>query len=243
MPGYVATNFVENLLFLLSALEHHGLPYTAHFGSVLGAARLGGVCPWDEDADIYLIDQDRERVERMLREPLERHGFLLIYDARGFFWVRQDPWWAGQGHIGLSFLPLLPAGSPRPTSPVDDRMAWEELYPLCRLPFHGSWYWGPADPERLLERLYGETGSVETMARFRAPTIDAEVSAFWRRAREGELDWSAISARLLERRRTQRFAHVRCFPWWWWNGGYNVGIQKLRRLGGALAERQRARRV
>src|SRR5688572_25123540 len=97
MPGPVAANFADNLLFLLSALELTGVVYVAHFGTLLGSVRLGGVSPWDEDADIYVIGEDRASLERKLRRVLTEHGFLLIWDERGFYWVRQDPWWAGQG--------------------------------------------------------------------------------------------------------------------------------------------------
>lgn len=239
MPGFVASNFAENLLFLLSALEHVGLPYVAHFGTLLGAVRLGGICPWDEDADIYLIDQDRGSVERSLRGTLEEHAFQLVYDPRDFFWARQSPWWAGQGHIGLSFLPkVAPAGSPPPTHPEDPALAWEELYPLARLPYYGTWLWGPADAESVIRRLYGETGSVSTLSRFRAPRIDPEAAVFWMAARgHDRLDWDAISARFRARAAHRRFAHAATWPWWWWNGAYNIGIKRLRRLGEDLARR------
>lgn len=238
MPRYVATHFADNLLFLLSALERAGLSYVAHFGTLLGAVRLRGVCPWDEDADVYLIDEDRRSVEDGLRDVLESHGFQLVYDARDFFWVKPRPWWAGQGHIGLSFLPrLAPAGAPRPTHPDDPSLAREELFPLTRLSYHGTWIWGPADPDSVIRRLYGETGSVASMARFRAPSIDREAAAFWATARAPRLDWDAISARFRGGRGRRRLGHARTWPWWWWNGAYNIGVRQLRRLGESLAER------
>lgn len=236
MPGYVATNFAENLLFLLSALEHHGLVYTAHFGTLLGAVRLSGICPWDEDADIYLVDEDRASVEEKLRAVLEQHGFQLLYDQRDFFWVKQHPWVAGQGHIGLSFLPRVKAaGAPAPNHPSDPAMAHEELYPLRRYAYYATSIWGPANPEAICVRLYGETGSVATMARFAPPSIDEESRAFWSAARdaEGKLRWPEISARFMARRRRHPWQHFRTFPWWWANGAYNIGIGKLRRWGEA----------
>jgi LicD family len=232
MPGYVAENFVDNLLFLLSLMEERGLAYMAHFGTLLGAVRLGGTCPWDEDADIYLLDENRESVERALKKPLEAHGFRLIYDPRDFFWVKQNPWWAGQGHIGLSFLPTVkPAGSKRPDHPEDPAVAYEELFPLSKYSFHGTWIWGPSHPEPILERLYGASGSPETMSRFEAPAIPVASRDFWRAARKSDLEWPTISARFMDRKRHHPLQHMRTFPWWWWNGAYNVGIKRLRAYG------------
>lgn len=234
MPGYVAQNFVECLLFTLSACEHAGIRYVAHWGTLLGAHRLGGVCPWDEDADIFLLDQDRASVERRLSALLDRHGLELTW-GRTHFWVRQRPWWAGQGHIALELFPQHPAGWPSQPE-WDPWIPPEWLWPLRRYPFHGAWIWGPGDAEALFGRLYGASGSREALTAFRRPLLPGDTEAFWAAARpaDGPLDWDAISRRMLARR-SRRWAHVTTFPWWWFNGGYNVGIQQLRRLGRALA--------
>lgn len=233
MPGYVAANFVENLLFTLSACERAGVRYFAHWGTLLGAHRLEGLCPWDEDADVFLLDEDRASIERKLGDVLRAHGFDLTWDAGGHYWVRQRPWWAGQGHVALEFLPRAPAGSPRPD--WDPWLPPAMLLPLRPYPFYGSWIAGPADAEAVLDRLYGETGRPAAMERFTAPPVPPEARAFWSEARAGTLDWEAISARFLQRKRSRPLHHVATFPWWWFNGGYNVGIKRLRGLGRALA--------
>ena len=236
MPGFVAENFIDNLLFTLSACEREGIRYAAHFGTLLGAHRLGGVCPWDEDADIFLVGEDRASVERKLGALLREHGFDLVWEPNGgFFWVRQSPWWAGQGHIALEFLPAAPATG---TTRLPDWDPWippEQLHPLSRYPFHETWISGPGDAEGLLGRLYGATGSQAVMSRWRRPRVPAATEAFWRAARSPELDWARISTRILDRRRQRPWGHVATFPWWWFNGGYNVAIRQLRRLGSALA--------
>lgn len=242
MPGWVAENFVESLLFTLSACEREGMRYTAHFGTLLGAHRLGGVAPWDEDADIHLLGEDRASVERKLGKVLDEHGFDLVWEPRwGIFWVRQRPWWAGQGHIALEFMPAAPHAYDGALPSWEGWIPPEQLLPLSRVPFHGSWIWGPADPAALLDRLYGEDGSAAAMARFERPRLDPATEAFWRAARGGAqgdgLDWPAISERLLRQLRRRPLAHLTTFPWWWFNGTYNNGIKSLRRLGKTLATR------
>lgn len=233
MPRYVAANFAESLLFTLSACEREGVRYAAHFGTLLGAHRLGGVCPWDEDADIYVLDEDRGSLEGKLRTVLESHGFDLVWDERGFFWVRQRPWWAGQGHIALEFF----ADAPRDAGALSAEDPWispEQLWPLRRYPFHGSWLWGPAEADAILARLYGENGTPAAMARFQTPRLPAETEAFWHAARADGLDWDAVSRRALERLRRRPWGHLATFPWWWFNGAYNVAVQRLRRVGRTL---------
>jgi hypothetical protein len=64
------------------------------------------VNPWDEDADIYLIGEDRASVERKLRAVVEEHGFELVYDARDFF-------------LGASASVVGRAGAHRSQPPTD----------------------------------------------------------------------------------------------------------------------------
>ena len=150
--------------------------------------------------------------------------------------MRQVPWAAGQGHIGLSLWPgsLEDADDPR-------RMAWDafmrhsEAFPLRRYPFHGSYVTGPAQPEPVLQRLYGEAASTHAMSRFHTPSMSRAHHAFWRRARplDGEASFRAISDRFRTRAHAPPW-HVLTFPWWWLNGAYNVGVRGVRRVGDLL---------
>jgi hypothetical protein len=240
MPAYVASNLVDSTLFLLSLFDHLGIEYVAHYGTLLGAARLGGLAPWDEDVDIYVFDLDFEPLRARIDGPLAAHGFETEYTSRrDALYVRQSPWVAGQGHIGVSLWPGV----------LDDRvdpreMEWDaymrhsEMYPKRRYPFYGSYLDGPARPEPVLERLYGESASARVMSRFRAPRVSAAQIAFGSRARpiDGDADWSAISARFVARARSGPW-HAVTFPWWWFNGAYNSGVRTLQKLGHALAPR------
>ncbi|MBT9584924.1 LicD family protein [bacterium] len=229
MPRHVGDNFAENLFFLLSALEFLRFEHIAHFGSLLGAARLQGTLPWDEDHDIYLVDCSRNAVEAGLRPILEAHGFELEYDSRHFFWVRQKHWYAASGHLALHFLPAL-------IEHTEDLPVWKggaphllrsELRPLRRYPFYSSYIFAPAESEQPLQRLYAESGSPTTMGRFRSAPIHPETKRFWAAARPAPnaLDWPAICKRFRQR---SRWNHMSCLPWWWFNGAFIIGINRLR---------------
>jgi hypothetical protein len=113
MPAHVATPFVDALLFTVSLFDELQIRYVAHYGTLLGAVRLGGVAPWDEDADLYILDGDLESLKRRLDPALETHGFESRARVKGdALYVRRRPWLAGQGHIGIS-APPLPEEPPR----------------------------------------------------------------------------------------------------------------------------------
>ena len=229
MPRAAATPFSELLLFVSSALDHLGVEHVIHFGSLLGAARLGAPLPWDEDHDLFVIGVDLARLRRHLEPILREHGLQIVQDPSGFLWVKEKFWPAASGHLALDVLPPL-------VERVEDIPAWEggaphlvrgELHPLRPVPFAGSFVWAPAAAEGVLARLYGASGTPQALARFKAPPVDPQSSAFWAQARRpNHSDWQTISR---EFRFRFRWRHLMAIPWWWFNGGYIVGINALRR--------------
>ncbi len=228
IPTGPATQFAELLLFTVSALEHVGIRYIAHYGTLLGAARLGAPLPWDEDHDLYLFGITPESVREKLHDLFRQHGYRLLPDPNGFFWVRERIWPAASGHLALEFLPAL-------LQHPDDLPIWDggaphllfdELLPLRQLPFCSSFVWGPAATEAILQRLYGRSGERDVMQAFVATPISAEARTFWARARTPQaVDWPAISERFRSRSRWKYLLNV---PWWWFNGGYIVIINRIK---------------
>lgn len=236
MPVHVATPFADTILFTVSLLDELHIPYVAHYGTLLGAVRLGGIAPWDEDADLYILDGDLTSLANRLEPHLRAHGFESRMRVKGeALYVRRHPWLAGQGHIGISVLPAPHPDDARPSNPHWDAcVSRAELHPIQRVPFYSSHLAGPAQPEPLLARLYGGDGSVAVMGRFRAPSISKTSLRFWTAARPfaGPTDWGTISGHFKLKSRT--WSHGIAFPWWWFNGAYNMGIDRLRRLGHSL---------
>jgi hypothetical protein len=235
MPGLVATEFAELAFFVSSLLERLGVEHVAHYGTLLGASRLGGFAPWDEDIDLYVVDTDLGKAEALLGPELAPRGFEMVARRAGdASYIRPRGWLAGQGHVGLSALPPLSLGDADPRSwGWDATLRANELRPIGRTRFYSSWLPTPALPEPILERLYASSGAAETMSRFRAPAIRPRVAEFWSLARpiHGETDWPAISARFERPRRARR---AMTWPWWWFNGAYNVAVRKARAVGRAL---------
>lgn len=242
MPRRVATHFNDLLMFTVATLDHVGIPYIIHYGTLLGAARLDGSLPWDEDHDLFVFDVTREEIETKLRPIFEAHHFVTKWDPQGFLWVLERYWMAGSGYLSILFLPPLvereedlpvwPGGAPH--------LMHGELLPLQNLPMHGSTICAPAATETLLTRLYGESASPAVMARHTATPIDPEARAFWSRARApGQpQDWPAISARFKAR---SRWRYHLAAPWWWFNGGYIIIINKLKAWARKTLEARRSK--
>lgn len=55
---------------IVGVLDEHGIPYSIAYGTLLGAVRHGGFIPWDDDFDIFIMDEDYENAMRILRDNL-----------------------------------------------------------------------------------------------------------------------------------------------------------------------------
>jgi hypothetical protein len=239
MPGWVATPFAEDALYVCSLLDHLGVEHIAHYGTLLGAVRLGGVAPWDEDTDLYVRGWTLPALADLLAEPLGRAGFEVLPLWDDALCIRRRPWLAGQGHVGISVLPDPFHDATDPATFTWDALLLQSEYaPRQRVPFYSSWVWGPARAEPVLARIYGHAGSEAVMARYSRPPLADEAAAFWRAARplDGPRDWAAIETRFATRARSAgRYAHALTWAWWWANGAYNEGVRRVRATGRRLA--------
>jgi lipopolysaccharide cholinephosphotransferase len=57
--------------------RQHGLNYFSESGTLLGALRHKGIIPWDDDADIGVMEQNLNKIYAM-RNDLKAQGVELI---------------------------------------------------------------------------------------------------------------------------------------------------------------------
>jgi lipopolysaccharide cholinephosphotransferase len=65
-----------NLLDFKKVMDKHKIRYGLMFGTLLGAIREGGFIPWDEDVDIFVLEEDRNKVFNALFD-FDEFGFKV----------------------------------------------------------------------------------------------------------------------------------------------------------------------
>jgi hypothetical protein len=245
MPSWFATEAVDNLLFVISALEHHGFKPVAHKGLLLGALRLEGLLPWDDDADAFLLDTSTQELDSRFAEVCREHGFTLRFRHQHGYFFAFPATLLPFAHAGLTELGLLTRTEAADGAHFDAHepgrhLSERELLPFRRIPFYGSWLPGPAEPEVAMERMYGAIAAPSVMSRFRAPALSDEAYDFWRSARPltGQPDWPRISARFRARARNPLFQLRQLLGagWHFLNRGHWLATDFLRAMAGGNRE-------
>ncbi len=241
MPSWFATDAVDSLLFVISALEEHGFTPVAHKGLLLGALRLQGLLPWDDDADAFLLDASTQDLDSRFAAVCRAHGFTLRFRRQHGYFFAFPTTLVPFAHAGLTELGLLTRTAAADGAHFDAHeprrhLRERELLPLSRVPFYGSWLPGPAEPEVAMERMYGALAGPLVMSRFSAPAVSTEASNFWRSARPlvGPQDWPRISARFRARARSPRFQLTQLLgaAWHFVNRGHWIVTDALRSIAG-----------
>lgn len=82
---------LETLNVLDGVCRKYGLQWYAAWGTLLGAVRHGGVIPWDDDIDIWLLREDYDKLVSVLPREIE-DSFLLMHptmsERYGEFFLR-----------------------------------------------------------------------------------------------------------------------------------------------------------
>ena len=79
--GHLRLLQLANAVFLrkvTTILERHEIPYWINFGTLLGAVRHGGFIPWDDDLDISILRDDRERMLEILAREFRADGLVKV---------------------------------------------------------------------------------------------------------------------------------------------------------------------
>lgn len=76
---------LENLQILATILNANNITWGPAFGSLLGAVREHDFIEWDEDIDLFILEEEEDLFRNCLWE-LQEHGFYLIrYERRGLY--------------------------------------------------------------------------------------------------------------------------------------------------------------
>lgn len=65
--------------------RRHEISYWIDFGTLLGAVRHKGFIPWDDDLDITILQKDRRKLCRYLKEELPDRYYLFDNNNTDFF--------------------------------------------------------------------------------------------------------------------------------------------------------------
>jgi len=70
-------NIYKMIYIVTYLLDKYNIIYWIEGGTLLGAIRHKGIIPWDEDADIQILDNDEEKL-RLLTFELEKYKYSII---------------------------------------------------------------------------------------------------------------------------------------------------------------------
>src|SRR4029079_10990088 len=129
------------------------------FGTLLGAARDGGVIGHDSDIDLCFLSE-RETPAEMTAElwaigrALRAAGISVAHRSASFLTVRIKA--PDGGHVGLDIYNCFYVGDLlHETATVRAKVPRSAILPLVELPFEGHLLPAPADPDTMLEVSYG----------------------------------------------------------------------------------------
>ena len=138
----------ENLLDFKTVMDKHKIHYGLWFGTLLGAIRENGFIEHDEDTDIFVLEEEREKVFNALYD-FEEIGLKVVrYQDKGeiISFMRNDE------YIDIYFYSK--ALNQRVT--VDNGIDGKYLESTEMIDFLGTQFPIPNHPKEVVKILYGE---------------------------------------------------------------------------------------
>ncbi|NWT49411.1 FKRP protein, partial [Chroicocephalus maculipennis] len=157
----------ETARHVVGALEAAGVRYWLEGGSLLGAARLGDIIPWDYDVDLGIYQEDMGKCRWLAAaaagEPVEdAEGFLWEKAAEGDFYRVH---YSRSNRLHVDLWPFYPRGGVMTKDtwlghPQDVEFPESFLQPRVPMAFAGFTAMAPNNARAFLELKFGP-GAIE----------------------------------------------------------------------------------
>lgn len=118
----------NNLIIILDEIDRickkHGIKYSLHSGSLLGAVRHQGIIPWDDDIDIAMMRDDYDRFFDICKKELSSNFSVVTIESC-------DNYYYGMGKVllkGTLVEQAIGSGKKRKTN------LWVDIFPYDYIP-------------------------------------------------------------------------------------------------------------
>lgn len=184
--------------------EECGIEGWISFGTLLGAARDGGVIGHDSDIDLCFLSEQESpadmiaelwRIARALREA----GMRVQHRSASFLTVTLKA--PDGGQVGLDIYTCFYVGDLlHETATVRARVPRDAILPLTELPFEGHLLPAPADPDLMLRVSYGRGWRVPdpSFRHLPGPEITQRFDGWFGSLMKWRRDWALYNTRLAE---------------------------------------------
>lgn len=138
---------LDNLILVKKILDENNVPFQLAYGTLLGAVREKGFIDHDEDIDLNILEEDKQKFIDTL-PLLMREGFKVArYDRRGLMSIIRN----GE-YIDFYFFSSYNEELRICSGMICPRIFLEQISPMM---FYGSDYMAPTDFEGFLRFEYG----------------------------------------------------------------------------------------
>jgi UDP-N-acetylglucosamine:LPS N-acetylglucosamine transferase/GR25 family glycosyltransferase involved in LPS biosynthesis len=160
-----ATLLYDTFKELHNLFEKNSIWYSLMSGSLLGAVRHKGIIPWDDDGDIFVKEEDIEKL-LSLKNELSKQGYDLYKSKEGWYKVASKDAKRADGSYfpELDIFPMKQDGERFVHGNDFARSCWhKEFFASNEVSNMKLWnfgklkLWGPSDGKRYLDEMYGES--------------------------------------------------------------------------------------
>jgi hypothetical protein len=156
----------ENLKLFHSIIEESKLTYGLFNGTLLGAIRENDLIRFDEDTDVYLLDEDKDKFFRLL-DVFNQHGFNVVrWEDDGLLSLMRK-----EEYIDIYFFRKRKKFGVFNLRVLNNEFEYpaENLENPERREFLGLSFPVPGKPEEIVEQIYGKDWKIPRIHKHSEP--------------------------------------------------------------------------